>query len=42
MTRQADWRRLRPGQQLHLSAVKPDETVTMQVGEGLAVTVEKP
>jgi hypothetical protein len=42
MTRQADWRRLQPGQQVDLSAVQPDETVTMQVGEGLAVTVEKP
>ena len=38
MTRQADWRRLQPGQQVDLS----DETVTMQVGEGHAVTVEKP
>ena len=33
---------VKAGRKIDLSAVKPGETVTMQIGEGLAVTVEKP
>ena len=33
---------VKAGRKVDLSAVQPGETVTMQVGEGLAVTVEKP
>jgi hypothetical protein len=35
-------RTVKAGRKVDLSAVQPGETVTMQVGEGLAVTVEKP
>jgi hypothetical protein len=35
-------RTVKAGRKIDLSAVQPGETVTMQVGEGLAVTVEKP
>jgi hypothetical protein len=34
-------RTVKAGRKIDLSAVQPGETVTMQVGEGLAVTVEK-
>ena len=33
---------VKAGRKIDLSAVQPGETVTMQVGEGVAVTVEKP
>src|SRR4249919_1876670 len=33
---------VKAGRTIDLSAVQPGETVTMQVGQGLAVTVEKP
>jgi hypothetical protein len=33
---------VKAGRKIDLSAVQRGETVTMQVGEGLAVTVEKP
>jgi len=35
-------RTVKAGRRIDLSAVQPGETVTMQVGESLAVTVEKP
>ena len=35
-------RTVKAGRKIYLSAVQPGETVTMQVGESLAVTVEKP
>ena len=35
-------RTVKAGRKIDLSAVQPGETVTMQVGESLAVTVEKP
>jgi hypothetical protein len=35
-------RTVKAGRKIDLSAVQPGETVTMQVGEGVAVTVEKP
>jgi hypothetical protein len=35
-------RTVKAGRKIDLSAVQPGDTVTMQVGEGLAVTVEKP
>ena len=35
-------RTVKAGRKIDLSAVQRDEMVTMQVGEGLAVTVEKP
>ena len=35
-------RTVKAGRKIDLSAVQPGETVTIQVGEGLAVTVERP